>query len=31
VPEMAKPLDERPTTVEGRVYRALSKLRDELS
>jgi RNA polymerase sigma factor (sigma-70 family) len=31
VPEMAKVLGERLTTVEGRVYRALRKLRSELS
>src|SRR5919108_791221 len=31
VPEMAKVLRERLTTVEGRVYRALRKLRSELS
>ena len=31
VPEMAKALGERLTTVEGRVYRALRKLRSELS
>jgi RNA polymerase sigma-70 factor (ECF subfamily) len=30
VPEMAKVLDEPLTTVEGRVYRALRKLRDSL-
>jgi RNA polymerase sigma-70 factor, ECF subfamily len=30
VPEMAKVLGERLTTVEGRVYRALRKLRDAL-
>jgi RNA polymerase sigma-70 factor (ECF subfamily) len=30
VPEMAKVLGERLTTVEGRVYRALRKLRDVL-
>jgi RNA polymerase sigma factor (sigma-70 family) len=30
VPEIAKLLDEKLTTVEGRVYRALRKLRDEL-
>jgi RNA polymerase sigma-70 factor (ECF subfamily) len=30
VPEMANVLGERLTTVEGRVYRALRKLRDEL-
>ena len=31
VPEIAKLLGERLTTVEGRVYRALRKLRSELS
>ncbi len=31
VPEIAKMTGERLTTVEGRVYRALGKLRDELS
>jgi RNA polymerase sigma-70 factor (ECF subfamily) len=31
VPEIAKLTGERLTTVEGRVYRALRKLRDELS
>lgn len=31
VPEIAKLTKERVTTVEGRVYRALRKLRDELS
>jgi RNA polymerase sigma-70 factor (ECF subfamily) len=31
VPEMAKVLDERLTTVEGRVYRALRKLKAQLS
>ena len=31
VPEMAKVLDQPLTTVEGRVYRALRKLRTELS
>jgi RNA polymerase sigma factor (sigma-70 family) len=31
VPEMARVLHEPLTTVEGRVYRALRKLRDELS
>jgi RNA polymerase sigma factor (sigma-70 family) len=31
LPEMAKLLHQRLTTVEGRVYRALRKLRDELS
>ena len=31
VPEIAKLLDEPLTTVEGRVYRGLRKLRDELS
>ena len=31
VPEIAKVLGERLTTVEGRVYRALRKLRSELS
>lgn len=31
VPEIAKVTGERLTTVEGRVYRALGKLRDELS
>jgi RNA polymerase sigma-70 factor (ECF subfamily) len=31
VPEIAKLTRERLTTVEGRVYRALGKLRDELS
>jgi RNA polymerase sigma factor (sigma-70 family) len=31
VPEMAKVLDQPLTTVEGRVYRALRKLRDQLS
>ena len=31
VPEMAKVLDEPLTTVEGRVYRALRKLRAQLS
>jgi RNA polymerase sigma-70 factor (ECF subfamily) len=31
VPEIAKLMGERLTTVEGRVYRALRKLRDELS
>ena len=31
VPEMARVLRARLTTVEGRVYRALRKLRDELS
>lgn len=30
VPEMAKLLGEKLTTVEGRVYRALRKMRDEL-
>ena len=30
VPEMARLLGEKLTTVEGRVYRALRKLRDEL-
>jgi RNA polymerase sigma-70 factor (ECF subfamily) len=30
VPEIAKLLDEKLTTVEGRVYRALRKLREEL-
>ena len=30
VPEIAKLLDEKLTTVEGRLYRALRKLRDEL-
>jgi RNA polymerase sigma factor (sigma-70 family) len=30
VPEMADALGEKLTTVEGRVYRALRKLRDEL-
>jgi RNA polymerase sigma factor (sigma-70 family) len=30
VPEMAKVLDEKLTTVEGRVYRALRKLRERL-
>ena len=30
VPEMANVLGERLTTVEGRVYRGLRKLRDEL-
>jgi RNA polymerase sigma-70 factor, ECF subfamily len=30
VPEIAKVLGEPLTTVEGRVYRALRKLRDEL-
>jgi RNA polymerase sigma-70 factor, ECF subfamily len=30
VPEMAKVLDEPLTTVEGRVYRALRKLRSRL-
>ncbi len=30
VPEMAKLLGEKLTTVEGRVYRALRKLRDQL-
>jgi RNA polymerase sigma-70 factor (ECF subfamily) len=30
VPEMARVLGEPLTTVEGRVYRALRKLRDEL-
>jgi RNA polymerase sigma factor (sigma-70 family) len=30
VPEMAKVLGERLTTVEGRVYRALRKLRDSI-
>jgi RNA polymerase sigma-70 factor, ECF subfamily len=30
VPEIAKLTDERLTTVEGRVYRALRKLREEL-
>jgi RNA polymerase sigma-70 factor (ECF subfamily) len=31
VPEMAKVLDEKLTTVEGRVYRALRKLKAQLS
>jgi RNA polymerase sigma-70 factor (ECF subfamily) len=31
VPEIAKVTDERLSTVEGRVYRALRKLRDELT
>ena len=31
VPEIAKLTGEKLTTVEGRVYRALRKLRDELS
>jgi RNA polymerase sigma-70 factor, ECF subfamily len=31
VPEIAKVTGERLTTVEGRVYRALRKLRDEMS
>ena len=31
VPEIAKVTGERLTTVEGRVYRALGKLRDELA
>ena len=31
VPEIARLQGERLTTVEGRVYRALRKLRDELS
>jgi RNA polymerase sigma-70 factor, ECF subfamily len=31
VPEIAAVTDERVTTVEGRLYRALRKLRDELS
>jgi RNA polymerase sigma-70 factor (ECF subfamily) len=31
VPEIAKLVGEKLTTVEGRVYRALRKLRDELS
>jgi DNA-directed RNA polymerase specialized sigma24 family protein len=30
VPEMAKLLGEKLSTVEGRVYRALRKMRDEL-
>jgi RNA polymerase sigma-70 factor (ECF subfamily) len=30
-PEIAKLTDERVSTVEGRIYRALRKLRDELS
>jgi RNA polymerase sigma-70 factor (ECF subfamily) len=30
VPEMARALDEKHTTVEGRVYRGLRKLRSEL-
>jgi RNA polymerase sigma-70 factor (ECF subfamily) len=30
VPEVAELLGEKLTTVEGRVYRALRKLRDEL-
>jgi len=31
VPEIAKVTGERLTTVEGRVYRALGKLRDEIA
>ena len=31
VPEMAKVLDEKLTTVEGRVYRALRKLKAQLA
>ena len=31
VPEMAKALDQPLTTIEGRVYRALRKLRNQLS
>jgi RNA polymerase sigma-70 factor (ECF subfamily) len=31
VPEIAKVTGERLTTVEGRVYRALRKLREELT
>ena len=30
VPEIARLLGEKPTTVHGRVYRALAKLKDEL-
>ena len=30
-PEIAAVTDERVSTVEGRIYRALRKLRDELS